>query len=186
MEEKNIIQSVNKNKSKLLVITICALIIGIISFLVFYPQYKEASDAIHQYWDAKDANEDLYKSGSEFAVHPDKWEKENDEYRVHLYDQIGKAKSLRPIVIISAVLFVVCGYMWLYAGRTQIVVTNKRIYGTAVFGKHVDVPLNSIVMVQIGNSKKITLATSAGKVTFAGLDNRNQVYNEIQTLIANK
>lgn len=185
MEEKIIIQSDNKKSLILLIIAVCALVIAIITGLTAYPKYKTANNQIVQYHNARESNYDLYMSGNEFGVNPFDWDDENDDYSDYIYKQIKEAKSVLMITYICAGIFVVCCFMWLYMGKSKIVVTNKRIYGNSKFGKYVDIPLSSIIMVQIGNPKKITLATSAGKVSFVGLKNINQVYGEVQMLIAN-
>ena len=90
------------------------------------------------------------------------------------------------LVAFCSLAFLISGIIYLYIGRTNITVTDKRIYGKAIFGKNIDIPINSVIFVGIGQPKKITIATSAGKIQFAGIKNVDEVYGKIQTILSNK
>lgn len=187
MEEKQLIKSDNTNHSTLMILAIICLVIAVIAFIGYSIQYSKASELISTYWDGYEANEYLYKYGnSDSAINPFDYKKEYSEVRDYAYAEMGKAKTILPIALVSTLIFIVSAFRYMYIGKTNMTVTNRRVYGNAVFGKRVDLPLSSISIIEIGKSKKITLATSAGKVRFAGIKNRDEIYNTIQTLLANK
>lgn len=75
-----------------------------------------------------------------------------------------------------------------YSGLSKIliVVTDKRVYGKAMFGKQVDLPLDSISTLGMGMFSSIAVATSSGKITFWGISNRDEVHKAISGLLQNR
>ena len=85
------------------------------------------------------------------------------------------------IIFISVFQFI---FFYLYFSKIKIAVTNKRVYGCAVFGKKVDLPLDSISAVGVsGLFKGIAVATSSGKIKFLLIDDNQDVYNAISALL---
>lgn len=78
---------------------------------------------------------------------------------------------------ILSVLF----YWWL--SKMEIVVTNKRVYGCAAFGKRVDLPIDSISAVGMSMFNGLAVGTSSGRIVFSLLQNRNAVHNAISDLL---
>lgn len=66
---------------------------------------------------------------------------------------------------------------------TEIIITNKRAHGKSLFGKHVDLPLDSISAVGSFWPRGICIATSSGKVEFAFIKNRDEIYKCISNLL---
>lgn len=79
-----------------------------------------------------------------------------------------------PIIFLALIFF---------STRTNICVTNMRVYGKAFWGKRVDLPLDSISAVAIGFGHSIIVSTSSGKIAFSEIDNRNEIYEEINKLL---
>lgn len=73
-----------------------------------------------------------------------------------------------------------------YAAKTSITVTNKRVYGKTVFGKRVDLPLDSVSSISLGFFAGISVATSSGKIKFLLISNRNDVYEVISKLLVER
>ena len=186
MEEKVICSSSNKGDKIKLIIAVCFLVIAAVLFLMYYPKYSAALDDISLYWRAYYSNEDLYKMGSELAISPIEYNRENKEFYDDMHARKSEALSFLYIAVGCAVIASISLYKWLYYGRTTITVTDKRIYGKAAFGKEVDLPLSNIVMLHKRGKKNMIIATSAGKVRFVGVKNRNEIYGAIQTLMAVK
>lgn len=67
---------------------------------------------------------------------------------------------------------------------SKIVLTNKRIYGNAIFGKRVDIPFNTISGVS-SNSMGVTVLTPSGKVTFVGITNGKEIHTAISEALIN-
>ena len=184
MEEIIKIKSINSKCSVFKIIAILCLITAVIFSIWYSVQYQSAREEIDTYWRGYEANESLYESGSEFAVSPRKFKEQMADVYNAAHKEMDKAQMMLPIAVISALLCIVCAFIWLFKGKVKLTVTDKRVYGNAVFGKQVDLPLSSIVLIEIGKKDTLTLATAAGKVRFAGIKNRDEVYSEIQSLIA--
>lgn len=67
--------------------------------------------------------------------------------------------------------------------QNEIIVTNKRIYGKAAFGRRVDLPLDAISAVGTGFFKSIIITTSSGKIKFSMMDNCNGLHHVISNLL---
>ncbi len=79
------------------------------------------------------------------------------------------------LLVVSVILLIV--YLW--CSKTSITITNKRVYGTAAFGKQVDLPMDSISAVGKSFLKSIAVSTSSGTIKFAGIKERDEVYKAI-------
>lgn len=67
--------------------------------------------------------------------------------------------------------------------KCALVVTNKRVYGTAVFGKRVDIPLDSISAVGTNLFKGIGVSSSSGAVKFVFIQNNIEIHQAISSLL---
>ena len=64
------------------------------------------------------------------------------------------------------------------------VVTNKRVYGIATFGKKVDLPFDKISAVStMGIVNGISVSTSSGFIKFMFIKNAEEVYQTISKLL---
>lgn len=79
-----------------------------------------------------------------------------------------------------SVLLVVVG---LLMGNSELVVTDKRVYGTASFKKRVDLPLDSISAVGTSFFKGISVSSSSGSVSFVAIRNSNEIHACITNLL---
>lgn len=70
--------------------------------------------------------------------------------------------------------------------KCQIHVTDKRIYGTAAFGKRVDLPLDSVSAVGTSFFKGISVATSSGRISFSMIKNRNEIHKIVSDLLVER
>lgn len=87
---------------------------------------------------------------------------------------------LMPFVIIG-ILFYIC------ASKINLVVTNKRVYGTAIFGRVVDLPLDKVSAIgMIGLLKGINVSTSSGSIKFIMIKNVKEIYEAISTLLIDR
>lgn len=192
MEETLIVKSDKNNLDKLKFVSIIFFVIAIILYMMYSIQYNKANEVITTYWDAyhaiDDYNDLLKKSGKGYQIKEtlEDYKAENEDFIDYGYDEMRKAKNIFWLVAFCSLAFLASGIIYLYIGRTTITVTDKRIYGKAIFGKNIDIPINSIIFVEIGQPKKITIATSAGKIQFAGIKNVDEIYGKIQTILSNK
>ena len=85
--------------------------------------------------------------------------------------------DLGLILIIWGVLFYVA------CVKTAITVTDKRVYGTALWRKRVDLPFDSISAVSTTIFKGVGVATSSGLISFKLIDNNKEVHKAISDLL---
>ena len=84
--------------------------------------------------------------------------------------------SFLPLAVIAAIIYYA-------AAKTELTVTNMRVYGKAMFGKRVDLPVDSISAVGTSFLKGIAVATSSGRISFLGLSNRDEIHQKISELL---
>ncbi len=92
--------------------------------------------------------------------------------------------SIIKVAIAFIVLFIILSLIiQAFVFQVRIIVTDKRVYGKTVFGKRVDLPLDSISSIGSSMFAGISVATSSGKISFLGIDNRDEIYDEISKLL---
>ena len=67
--------------------------------------------------------------------------------------------------------------------RSQITVTDKRVFGRTAFGKRVDLPIDMISSVGTSFFGGVNVATSSGSVKFDLIENNSEVHAEISKLL---
>ena len=87
------------------------------------------------------------------------------------------------LAIILFVLFVIVGTL---LHKSELTITSKRAYGTAAFGKRVDLPLDSISAVGTGMFKRLSISTSSGRITFWGIQNLDEFHSVLSKLIVER
>ena len=87
-----------------------------------------------------------------------------------------------PALIVAVIFLVI---RWWF-GSMEIVVTDKRVYGRAAFGKRVDLPIDSISAVAISFLHGITVATSSGKISFKFIENNEEVHKIISNMLVKR
>ncbi len=70
--------------------------------------------------------------------------------------------------------------------ESELVITDKRVYGKAAFGRQVDLPLDSISAIGTMWFSGLSVASSSGKIAFVGLSNRNELQAAISGLLVNR
>ena len=70
--------------------------------------------------------------------------------------------------------------------RVELTITNKRVFGTAAFGKRVDLPLDSVSAVGSGVFHSITITSASGAIKFGMLSNRDELYKAISKLLIDR
>lgn len=89
-----------------------------------------------------------------------------------------------PIIFYIGLIIAIVGLVLLFAYRkVSITVTNKRVYGTAAWGKRVDLPLDMISAVATSFFHGIAVASSAGSIHFKMIENNKDVHEEISKLL---
>lgn len=70
--------------------------------------------------------------------------------------------------------------------KVSLTVTDKRVYGTATFGKRVDLPLDSVSAIALGGMKGIAVTTASGAIKFALIKNREAMYDVVSKLLVDR
>ena len=71
--------------------------------------------------------------------------------------------------------------------RSEIVVTDKRVYGKTLFGKRVDLPIGSVSAVAVlPLFSGVVVSTSSGRISFYGLPEYNDLFKAMSTLIVER
>ena len=77
---------------------------------------------------------------------------------------------------------VIAGIFYALTSKTSLTVSNKRVFGTAAFGKRVDLPLDKISAVGTSMLKGIAITTSSGAIKFFMISNHNEIHSAIAKL----
>ena len=78
---------------------------------------------------------------------------------------------------------IIGGIFYIACAKISITVTDKRVYGTALWGKRVDLPLDAISAVGSKWPKGITVASSSGKIAFVMIKNRDEIHKCVSDLL---
>lgn len=91
--------------------------------------------------------------------------------------------ALIPVAVYGLVLLFV-KFFW---NVIELNVTDKRVYGKTVFGKRVDLPLDSISSIsKMKLFNGISIATSSGRISFNFIANSEEVYSVISNLLVSR
>ena len=91
-----------------------------------------------------------------------------------------------PYIIAIAIFcgFALVGFLVnICFSKVQLIITDKRVYGSTFWGKRVDLPLDSVSAVGTGIFKTIAISTSSGKIAFSGVLNLEEMHSSISTLL---
>lgn len=99
------------------------------------------------------------------------------------YDLVGISQY---IMIPAGIIALPSLFLFLYSYKMELIVTNKRIYGKTIFGKQIDLPLDSISSVAKGIFDSISIATSSGRILFLYISNREDIYTVITKIIVER
>lgn len=80
-------------------------------------------------------------------------------------------------------LAIVIGVYIFALNSCSMVITDKRIYGKATFGQQVDLPIDMISAASIGLLKSVGVSTASGRISFWLLENKDELYSAITTLL---
>lgn len=88
-------------------------------------------------------------------------------------------------LILCASITIIMFLFYFAIKNTQIVITDKRAYGCALWGKRVDLPLDSISAIATTSNlfKGICIATSSGKISFYCVSNRDDIHKVVSNLL---
>ena len=65
----------------------------------------------------------------------------------------------------------------------ELTITERRAYGKIIFGRRVDLPLDSISAVGVGLFKSIHITTASGAIKFSAVKNNEEMHEKLSTLL---
>lgn len=157
--EKIIIQSKNsyrKGLRVLLILNLLIIVVYLILYFMFFSHYEE----IHERWLRSQSLE-----------------------QERLYPIMNTYKVCIYIGTIAMIILVIVLIFYFYIAKTKMIITNRRVYGKAIFGTKVSIPLSSISAVEIIRFKGLAVATSSGKIMFRGISNRDDMHKVLSILV---
>ena len=84
------------------------------------------------------------------------------------------------------VFYIIAFVIYYNYSKTELTVTDKRVFGRAVSGKRVDLPLDAISAVGTGKLESIAVSTSSGSIKFGFLANRDEIHAAISQLLIDR
>lgn len=74
-------------------------------------------------------------------------------------------------------------YFYRALNKCEITVTDKRVYGKAIFNKRVDLPFDMISSVAMGAFNSVSVSTASGNIKFFGIKNKDSIFNAITDIL---
>lgn len=91
------------------------------------------------------------------------------------------------IFLIVAVMFWAAAFViYMMMKNCQLLITDKRIYGRAAFGKAVSLPLDMISAVSLNEFKCLSVSTASGRISFWMITNGYEAWQIINNLIVER
>lgn len=166
--EKVIIKSKNKYKKGLritLIVNFLLIILDLILCFLFFSKYNEIRGKWFRAESQSPGREKLYPLMNVYGV----------------CKQIG---IIAGVILITLLMILLIFYF--YIANTKMVITNKQIYGKAVFGKKTIISFDSILAVDTIGFKGLAVETFLGKIKFRGISNRRDIGKVLNILIQRK
>lgn len=90
---------------------------------------------------------------------------------------------ISPLLYLSFIVLIY-GIVVLIANRNvTLTVTDHRVFGTASWGKRIDLPLDKISAVATAKLGGIAVSTSSGAIRFIGIKNNSEIHTVISKLL---
>lgn len=70
--------------------------------------------------------------------------------------------------------------------KTELYITNSRVYGITIFNKRIDLPIDAITAVGTGIFNTISISTASGVIKFSYLKNRDNIHQCINDLVISR
>ena len=113
------------------------------------------------------------------------WDWVIEEYGENITPLTVYLKSDGPLEVLSCVIgaALISFLFYIIFNKTELIVTDKRVFGKAAFGKRVDIPLDAISSVGTAFMNTIAVTSASGAIKFSLLKNRDEVHAAISKLI---
>ena len=98
--------------------------------------------------------------------------------------RVHTSPDMLTVSIICFVVSAIFLLLFLMTFRTKIVVSNTGVSGRAMFGKQVDIPMDSISSVgKHALLKGVSISSSSGVIRFFLLENAEEIFSTVGTLL---
>lgn len=190
MEEKTLAQGNVKKKVKTIFVVLAVIFAAITLFMLLYPSvfhshHDSLQKEVEKYYDEMQEigwGFDRRAERNAVEVKFDAAVAKRDAYYSWRHD-FSETLEEKHLWIISACITAFFFVSFFFISKMQIVVTDKRVYGQAGFGKRVDLPIDSISAVASSALSGIAVATSSGKISFLGIENNDRIRAAIAQLL---
>jgi len=92
--------------------------------------------------------------------------------------------SIELTFILMLPLFLIGFLVYFAIKNTEMIVTDKRIYGKVAWGKSVDLPVDSVsAIASIPIWKGLSVSTSSGRISFRAIKNAGEIHSIIINLM---
>jgi hypothetical protein len=106
------------------------------------------------------------------------------EFHIDFFNYLCNCDGGSGVLFVLAILLAIVAFFVNWRNSSiELTVTDKRVFGKAVFGKRVDLPLDSISAVGTSAFKGIGVTTSSGAIKFSPIKNCHQIHEEISKLL---
>lgn len=185
MEEKIIVKSKQYNTITVALVTaVVILIIGLLIVQAFIPhgyvsEQRETINEIKEYirngGDETNWMKRRFSWGDTSVPIKEILNEKRNNLNEMLFSQYY-IYAILPSLLIGLIV-----YWWL--SKIELIITDRRAYGKTVFGKRVDLPIDSISAVGSKWPKGIAVATSSGRIGFLMIKNRDEIHKCVSDLL---
>ena len=179
MEEKVLItsQRYRIGRGLLIFAVVVALICTLVYVGVYNRHYTEFATCTNQddYWDPICCEATDYRAKC-------RWHDGGSDTPAE-YASYESTDTLYVVLAVTGGVSLICLIIFAWMRSYEMIVTDKRVYGRAAFGKRIDLPMDSVSAVATMGFKGIAVATSSGKIAFLMIKNRNEIHKTISELL---
>ena len=93
------------------------------------------------------------------------------------------ANGVGFVFLLIPALAVIAYLIYKAWSKIELTVSDKRVYGTAAFGKRVDLPFDSISAVGTSAFNGIAITTASGAIKFVMIKNRDEIHTAVSKLL---
>lgn len=83
-------------------------------------------------------------------------------------------------------IVVICVLLYLRIVNCELIITDKRVYGKATFGKRVDLPIDAVSAVGTSSLWGIDVGTSSGRIHFKLIKNKDEIHSVLSGLLMDR
>lgn len=164
MDEKFIVKSERFDKA-MKIVTIAIVVIGLIISVAWVGQKVS--------WYADKYNSTSYIDWS-------------DNYSSPLDMAMSQDGGFWLVILPFLISIGLAAIVYFAYSKIELTVTNKRVYGYAIFGKRVDLPIDSISAIGTNILKGVDVTTASGAIKFICIKNSDTIHREISTLLVER